>query len=119
MMLELRKAAPRQTVSLDECGGAVMLTLDAGEGHVFRQALDARDAGKLISLCAGIGDEYVLCQGDLVARLVTDDHEELHLAWHDEHGGDGFVRLECSDEMVLGEALKSHCRMLMREERYV
>lgn len=71
--------------------------------------------GKLISLCAGIGDEYALCQGDLVAALVVDDHEELHLTWHDGRGDDGLVRLKCSDEMVLGEALKSYCRMLMKE----
>ena len=96
-----------------------MLTLTDGKGRAFRQALDARDAGKLISLCAGVGDKYVLCQGDLVARLVTVDHEELHLAWHDEHGGVGLVQLECSDEMVLGEALKSYCRMLMKEARHV
>ena len=114
-MLELRKAASRQTVSLEACGGAVMLTLTDGEGRTFRQTLDAHDAGKLISLCAGVGDEYVLCQGDLVAALITDGHEELRLAWHDERGGDGLVRLECSDEMVLGEALKSYCRMLMKE----
>ena len=119
-MLKLMKPRGRPwtacpTVSLDDCGGAVLLTLKDGNGHAFRQALDAHDAGKLISLCAGVGDEYVLCQGDLVAKLVTDDHEELHFAWHDERGGDGLVRLECSDEMVLGEALKSYCRMLMKE----
>lgn len=118
-MLKLTKPQGRPwavcpTVSLDDCGGAVLLALNDGEGHAFRQALDARDAGRLISLCAGVGDEYVLCQGDIVAKLVTDDHEELHFAWHDERGGDGLVRLECSDEMVLGEALKSYCRMLLK-----
>lgn len=104
-----------QTVSLDEAGGAVMLSLSDGEGRVFRQALDAHDTGKLLALLAiGGCDEERLCQGDLVAKIATDDREELHFVWHDERGGDGIVRLDCPGELVLEEALRSYCRMLMR-----
>lgn len=105
-----------QTVSLDEAGGAVLLSLSDGEGHVFRQALDAHDVGKILALIAtgGCDDASYLCQGDLVARVASDEHEGLHFAWHDEKGGDGLVRLDCPGEMVLEEALKGWCRMLMR-----
>lgn len=113
------KVTPKQTVSLDEAGGAVMLSLSDSEGHVFRQALDAHDAGVLLELLdlGGVMDERNLCQGDLVAKkIVVDNHEELHLVWHDERGGDGLVSLGVSDEMIFEEALRSYCKMLMRSK---
>lgn len=105
-----------QSVALDACGDSVMLSLSDGEGHVFRQALDAHDAGMLLELMLGVAysHECNLCQGDLIAKIVKDDHEELHFMWHDERGGDGLVRLDRPGEMVLGEALTSYCRLLMR-----
>ena len=103
-----------QMVSLDASGSGVMLSLSDGEGHVFRQALDAHDAGKLLELISLWGvDECVLCQGDLVAKISPCLHE-LYFTWHDERGGDGFVQLDRSVRMVFEEALRSYCRMLMR-----
>ena len=98
-----------QTVSLDAMSGAVMLQLSDGEGHVFRQAMDAHDVGKLLKLFFVRSEEDVsLCQGDLVARI----EEGLHFIWHDENGS-GRVHLDIPGEMVFEEALKSYCRMLM------
>lgn len=111
-----RSRTIEQTVSLCDEGGAVMLSLDDGEGHAFRQALDAHDTGLLLAAINRTEYEVVLCQGDLVAKPVYDGDWTLHLAWHDEHGGDGLVKLAPSDENVFEEALKGHCRMLMREE---
>ena len=108
------KVAKQQTVSLDACGSGVMLSISDGEGHVFRQALDAHDAGKLLELISLWGvDERVLCQGDLVAKISPCLHE-LYFTWHDEREGNGFVQLDRSDRMVFEEALRSYCRLLMR-----
>lgn len=113
-----RTVTATQSVALDACGGSVMLSLSDGEGHVFRQALDAHDVGKILALIAtgGCDDASYLCQGDLVAKVASDEHEGLHFAWHDERGGDGLVRLDCPGEMVLEEALRSYCRLLMRSQ---
>lgn len=105
-----------QKVSLDEEGGAVMLTLADGEGHVFRQALDAHDAGKLLELAVpprGVVNERILCQGDLEAKFLG-DYKELRFRWHDEQGGEGLVHIDLPGVLVLEAALKSYCRMLMR-----
>ena len=104
-----------QTLSLDEAGGTVVLSLSDGEGHVFRQALSAHDTGKLLALLAiGGHDDAKLCQGDLVAEIVADDRDALHLVWHDEKGGDGLVRIDLPSELVLEEALRSYCRLLLK-----
>lgn len=99
-----------QTVSLDAMSGAVMLQLSDGEGHTFRQAMDAHDVGKLLELTFIRSSKDVsLCQGDLVAKI----EDSLRFIWHDENGS-GRVQLDLPDEMVFEEALKSYCRMLMR-----
>lgn len=115
--METVRQQTTQTISLDEAGGAVVLSLTDGEGHAFRQALDAHDTGKLLGLIAirGPVDERVLCQGDLEAKFV-EDCEELHFTWHDENGGDGLVRLDYTGVLVFEAALKSYCRKLMRSQ---
>ena len=111
-MLELRKTTPHQTVSLEACGGSVMLSLDDGKGHAFRQALDAHDAGEVLcvvynAICACV----TVCQGDLVVRVK--DYGKLLLSWR-ENGDLAYVILESSDKLVFKAALESYCRMLMR-----
>ena len=115
MLKTAKQQTATQTVSLDETGGAVMLSLSDGEGHVFRQALDAHDTGKLLEVILGIAykTDCVLCQGDLVAKVVVG---ELHFTWYDERGGEGLVQLAHSDRLVFEMALRSYCRMLMRPE---
>ena len=111
-MLKLTKVGPRQTASLEACGGAVMLALDDGEGHAFRQALDAHDAGKAIAVCGAYSNEEPVCQGDLWIETTPDG---INLTWpHD--GGNARVHLPAADMFVFEEALKSYCRMLMRPE---
>ena len=108
----------RETVSLDEEGGAVMLSLSDGEGHVFRQALDAHDVGMALAAARGVPHtgERSVCQGDLVIR--PERNMQLTLQWHQD-GGTESVLLSYPDNLVFQEALKSYCRMLMRspEER--
>lgn len=121
-MLEITRqqtVTATQTVSLDEVGGVVVLSLSDGEGHVFRQALDTHDTGKILALLAtgNCADVILCCQGDLVAKFPTDDREELQFAWHDERGGDGLVRLDCPGWTVLKEALKSYCPMLLMRKK--
>lgn len=115
-MLEIvagAKDAPvTQKVALDECCGSAMLTLDDGEGHVFRQALDAHDVGKAIAVC---GDRLIgapVCEGDLWIARVS---EGLGLTWPRD-GGDSGVFLKYPDMLVFQEALKGWCRMLMRSK---
>lgn len=113
-MLEIvagEKGAPvTQKVALDECCGSAMLTLDDGEGHVFRQALDAHDVGKALAACGGDLAETPVCEGDLwIARAS----EGLELTWPRDNGNSR-VFLEIPDMLVFQEALKGWCRMLMR-----
>lgn len=65
-MLEVKREASPQEASLDDCGGgAVMLSLDNGDGRVFRQALDARDAGKVLGVLNRYSDEEVVWSSSL------------------------------------------------------
>lgn len=109
-MLEIKKVAPRQKVSLDDCGGAVMLSLDNGDGHKFAQALDAGDVGKVLGVLNRYSDEEVVCQGDLTVLWSGD---KLHFVWHCD-GVAPQVILDTGDVFVFEEALKGWCRMLMR-----
>lgn len=111
-MLEIKKAASHQKVSLDvdDCGDVVMLSLDNGDNCAFWQALDASDVGKVLGVLNRNSDEEVVCQGDLTALWSED---KLHFVWH----SDGLapqVILNPSDVFVFEEALKGWCRMLMR-----
>jgi len=118
MLNTARQQTAMQTVSLDACGGgAVMLSLDDGGGHVFRQALDAHDAGKLLRLIdiRRPVNECVLCQGDLQANYIK-EYEELHFTWPDERGGNGLVQIDLPGVLVFEEALRSYCRMFMRSQ---
>lgn len=110
-MLEITRVAPHQMASLSACGNAVMLELDDGNGHAFRQALDARDAGKVLGVCNAYSSVASVCQGD----LVVDSPREggVHLTWQQD-GGNPTVWLDATDMFVFEEALKSYCRMLMR-----
>lgn len=111
-MLEIKAATSYQKVSLnvDDCGDAVMLSLDNGDGRAFRQALDARDAGKVLGVLNRYSDEEAVCQGDLTVLWSGD---KLHFVWH----ADGLapqVMLNPSDVFVFEEALKAHCKALMK-----
>lgn len=109
-MLEIKGATSRQKVSLDDCGGVVMLSLDNGDNYAFRQALDASDTGKVLGVLNRYSDEEVVCQGDLT---VLWSENKLHFVWH----SDGLapqVMLNPSDVFVFEEALKGWCRMLVR-----
>lgn len=115
-MLEIvtgTKGAPvTWKVALDECCGSAMLTLDDGEGHVFRQALDAHDVGKALAVC---GEHLIgapVCEGDLRLMRVS---EGLGMTWPRD-GGDSGVFLKYPDMLVFQEALKGWCRMLMRSK---
>lgn len=110
-MLEITKVAPHQTASLSACGNAVMLELEDGNGHAFRQALDARDAGKVLGVCNAYTSVESVCQGDLVVGSLEDGG--VHLTWQQD-GGSPTVRLGATDMFVFEEALKSYCRLLMR-----
>ena len=112
-MLEIKKVRPCQKASLDDCGGAVMLSLDNGDGHRFAQALNASDAGKVLGVINRYSDEEVVCQGDLTVLWSGD---KLHFVWH----VDGLapqVMLSPSDVFVFEEALKAHCKALMKPIR--
>lgn len=105
-----------QTAALDEEGGAVMLSLSDGDGHVFRQALDAHDVGRLLDVCRSILAEPVfVCDGDLEARRTPDDRG-LTLKWSHE-GVFGLVHLTGGETILFREALKSYCRLLMRSQK--
>lgn len=110
-MLEITRVAPHQTASLSKCGGTVMLELEDGNGHAFRQALDARDAGKVLGVCNAYSNVESVCQGDLVVGSLKDG--SVHLTWQQD-GGNPTVRLGATDMFVFEEALKSYCRLLMR-----
>ena len=103
-MLEITRVAPHQTVSLSECGGTVMLELEDGNGHAFRQALDARDAGKVLGVCNAYTSVESLKEGG------------VHLTWQQD-GGNPTVRLDATDMFVFEEALKAHCKALMKLAR--
>lgn len=109
-MLEVKRMAPPQKVSLDESGDAVMLSLDNGDGHKFAQALDAGDVGKVLGVLNRYSDEEVVCQGDLTVRWSED---KLYFVWHSD-GVAPQVVLNPGDVFVFEEALKGWCRMLMR-----
>lgn len=109
-MLEIKRTAPPQKVSLDESGDAVMLSLDNGDGFAFRQALDAGDAGKVLGVINRYSDEEAVCQGDLTVLWSGD---KLHFVWRSD-GLSPQVILDPSDVFVFEEALKGWCRMLMR-----
>ena len=109
-MLEIKREAQHPKVSLDDCGDAVMLSLDNGDGYKFAQALDAGDAGKVIGVLNRYSDEEAVCQGDLTVLWSGD---KLHFVWHSD-GLDPQVILNPSDVFVFEEALKGWCRMLMR-----
>lgn len=113
-MLEIRNLAPHQTASLSECGGAVMLELEDGNGHAFRQALDARDAGKVLGVCNAYSSAESVCQGDLVVGSLKDGG--VRLTWQQD-GGNPTVRLGATDMFVFEEALKAHCKALMKPGR--
>lgn len=114
-MLEIRNLAPHQTASLSECGGAVMLELEDGNGHAFRQALDAHDAGKVLGVCNAYSSVESVCQGDLVVGSLLKDGG-VHLTWQQD-GGNPTVRLGATDMFVFEEALKAHCKALMKPIR--
>lgn len=104
-----------QSVALDYISGAIMLTLSDGDGHVFRQALNACDVGKLLDLFYVANcEERILCQGDLTAKAFTKEYNGLHLTWHDDKGGEGLVQFDKYNLIVFKEALRSCCLMLMR-----
>ena len=113
-MLEIRNLAPHQMASLSECGGTVMLELEDGNGYAFRQALDAHDAGKVLSVCNAYSSMESVCQGDLVVGSLKEGG--VHLTWQQD-GENPTVRLGATDMFVFEEALKSYCRMLMRGDR--
>lgn len=115
-MLEITRVAPHQTASLSECGGTVMLELEDGNGHAFRQALDAHDVGKVLAAARGmpLADEQAVCQGDLVVRPEFD--RRLTLRWQQD-GGTASVLLSYPDNLVFQEALKAHCKALMKPAR--
>lgn len=113
-MLEITRVAPHQTASLSECGGTVMLELEDGNGHAFRQALDARDAGKVLGVCNAYSNAESVCQGDLVVGSLKEGG--VHLTWQQD-GGSPTVRLDATDMFVFEEALKSHCKALMKPAR--
>lgn len=113
-MLEIKRAAPHQKVSLSECGGAVMLELEDGNGHAFRQALDAHDVGKVLGVCNAYSDVESVCQGDLVVGSLKDGG--VHLTWQQD-GENLTVRLDATDMFVFEEALKAHCKALMKPAR--
>lgn len=112
-MLEIKGVASHQKASLSECGGTVMLDLDNGDNYAFRQALDAGDAGKVLGVLNRYSDEEAVCQGDLTVLWSGD---KLHFVWH----SDGLapqVILNPSDVFVFEEALKAHCKALMKPGR--
>ena len=109
-MLEIKREASYQKVSLDESGDAVMLSLDNGDGYKFAQALDAGDVGKVLGVLNRYSDKEAVCQGDLTVLWSGD---KLHFVWHRD-GVDPQVILDPSDVFVFEEALKGWCRMLMR-----
>lgn len=108
-MLKLKEQKQGQTVALDDCGGAVTLSLDNGDGYRFSDSLDASDVGKVLGVLNRYTEKSVVCQGDLDV-LWSDD--TLHLVWH--HGeSDPQVILDVTDVFVFEAALKGHCRLLM------
>ncbi len=112
-MLEIKGVTSRQKVSLSECGGTVMLELDNGDNYAFRQTIDAGDAGKVLGVLNRYSDEEAVCRGDLTVFWSGD---KLHFAWH----SDGLVpqvMLSPSDVFVFEEAIKSHCKALMKPAR--
>jgi len=109
-MLEIKRVAPHQKVSLDESGDAVMLSLDNGDGYKFAQALDTGDVGKVLGVINRYSDEEAVCQGDLT---VLRSGDKLHFVWHSD-GLSPQVILDTSDVFVFEEALKGWCRMLLR-----
>ncbi len=113
-MLEITRVAPHQTASLSECGGTVMLELEDGNGHAFRQAIDARDAGKVLGVCNAYTAVESVCQGDLVVGSLKGGG--VYLTWQQD-GGNPTVRLDATDMFVFEEALKAHCKALMKPVR--
>lgn len=111
MMKVTKQQTATQTVSLEACGGgAVMLSLDDGEGHAFRQALDTHDVGAVLGVCNAYSEEANVCEGDLKVFRMDD---ELRFQWPCD-GTFGLVPLTIGDMFVFEEALKSYCRLLMR-----
>lgn len=91
----------------------MVLSLSDGEGHVFRQALDAHDVGRVLAAARGVpqADDRAVCQGDLM--VLPEFDRRLTLRWQQD-GGTASVLLSYTDNLVFQEALKSYCRMLMR-----
>lgn len=105
-------------VSIDDDGGIVMLTLSDGKRHSFKQSLDISDVAKIIELL-GKGqslNEYTryICQGDLEVRYVGG--YQLVFLWNDDNGGSNTTTIKYPETIVLNEALKSYCRMLMKSK---
>ena len=109
-------------VSIDDDGGVVMLTLSDGKGHSFKQSLDISDAAKILELqLLGKGhslNEYTryICQGDLEVRYVGGYSERLMFLWNNGNGGLNTTNIKYPETLVLNEALKSYCRMLMKSK---
>ena len=107
-------------VSIDDDGGVVMLTLSDGQGHLFKQSLGISDVAKIIELL-GKGNslnEYTryICQGDLEVRYVGGYNERLIFLWNNDNGGLNTTNIKYPETLVLNEALKSYCRMLMKSK---
>lgn len=99
-------------VALDDDGAYVMLELKHGKAR-FRQALSAKDAGRLIRVITGDANWGSCCEGDLNARRVNPGARELELAWRDE-GVEHAVLLDFDMVVPLCKALEGYCRLLMR-----
>lgn len=104
------------TVALDECGGHVMLTLEDGDGKICR-ALSATDAGAVLYAVREARAQVVCCEGDLVADYDANTGI-LKFLWRAE-GRDCTVKLGPACVVVLTNALKHYCALLMRTNKGV
>lgn len=108
-MLKLKGQKQGQTAALDDCGGAVTLSLDNGDGHAFSDSLDASDVGKVLGVLNRYAENTTVCQGDLDVLWSGDT---LHFVWNS-GGVRPQVVLDPCDVFVFEAALKGLCRMLM------
>ena len=104
-------------IALDECGGHVMLTLRYG-GYKFCQAMSARDMGTILAVCDQYKEQVVCCEGDLVVKGETMDHQfvVVEFVWHAK-GHICKVVLETTDMFAFEWACRSYCKQLFRTNK--
>lgn len=110
-----------KSISIDDDGGVVMLTLSDGKGHSFKQSLDVSDVAKLLELIGKGHSSYecicYICQGDLEVKYIGGCHDRLRFSWINYNGGLNTTCINYPETLVLNEALKSYCRMLMKSKK--